>query len=76
MTQPSAHDPLGRELVGLITKALAIKLTPSEESCIRRIILWSDRPDAQMLASLIDEARKDAAEEALRGTLWSDPPEG
>jgi hypothetical protein len=69
MTQPSAPDPLGRELVGLIVRALGIKLTPYEESAVRRIVLWGDRPDVQVLAGLIDEARRDARDLAIRDTL-------
>jgi hypothetical protein len=70
MTRPPAPDPLGKDLLDLVVRALSISLTTYERSTLARLVLYADPPDVAVLASLIDESRKDAAEQAVRGTLW------
>jgi hypothetical protein len=70
VSQPPPPDPLGRELVGLITEALGIDLSVYEQASLSRLLLYSDRPDVQLLAGLIAKARNEARDQALRGTLF------
>jgi hypothetical protein len=67
MTRP---DPLGNDLPHLLIAALGIDLSPYEIQVIAGLCLWRDRSQVEVLAGLIVRARKDAAEQAVRGTLW------
>jgi hypothetical protein len=68
--QPPPPDPLGRELVGLITAALGLDLSAYERQALARLLLYSDRPDVELLAGLIRSAIDQAVSRAVEGTLF------
>jgi hypothetical protein len=49
---------------------LSIDPSPYQRSTLARLLLYADRPDVELLAGLIKQAREHAAETAIAGTLW------
>ena len=70
MSQPPTHDPLGPDLEAIVVSAFDLVLTPYELEVIRRITLYQDRPDIQVLASLIKRSADAAVAHAVKGSLF------
>jgi hypothetical protein len=68
MTRP---DSLAQDLLDLVVEALAIDLSVYQRSTLARLLLYADKPDVELLASLIKQAREQAAKTAIAGTLWA-----
>jgi hypothetical protein len=66
MSQP---DPLARDLLDLVLRALSIDPSPYEEATLARLLLYSDHADVAVLAGLITRAREHAARSAVEGWL-------